>query len=265
MVFVPGLVENACTDPRVVAFAETLARASFVTLVPEAAAFEDLRAGPSDIVTVTDAALWLSDADLGPVPKTKIGITALSYGGTSIIAAARQPLAGRVGFVFFIGGYYEGGDVVRFVTTCKYRLKPGEAVARAAAGRLRALGLPQGQCPQPRQLADRAALTAIAEARLKDPAADIAGLTGGLGPDGQAVFALISNRDPDKVEALIAALPASMRPFRRARSLQAGSFGLRGRGAAGARQGRSADRPRPKAKSSPPRSAAAPISMCWNR
>ena len=212
MVFVPGLVENARTDPRVVAFAETLARAGFVTLVPEAAAFEDLRAGPSDIVTVTDAALWLSDADLGPAPKTKIGITALSYmAGPSIIAAARQPLAGRVGFVFFIGGYYEAADVVRFVTTRKYRLKPGEPWREQPPADYALWAFLKANALSLDNPADRAALTAIAEARLKDPAADIAGLTGGLGPDGQAVFALISNRDPDKVEALIAALPASMR------------------------------------------------------
>ncbi|MBL9011789.1 MAG: alpha/beta hydrolase [Alphaproteobacteria bacterium] len=212
MVFVPGLIEEARTDPRVVAFAESLARAGFVTLVPQAAAFEDLRAGPSDIATISDAALWLDGADLGPAPKTAIGITALSYmAGPSIIAASRAPLAERIGFVFFIGGYYEATDVVRFVTTRKYRLKPGDPwqeqgpadYALWAFLKANALSLENG--------ADRAALAAIAEARLKDGAADIAPLVAGLGPDGRAVYALIANRDPEKVEALIAALPAAMR------------------------------------------------------
>jgi fermentation-respiration switch protein FrsA (DUF1100 family) len=60
-------------------------------------------------------------------------------------------------------------------------------------------------------LNDRVALDEIAERKLADRNADIAGLVAGLGSEGRRVYALLANRDPDKVPELIAALPDALR------------------------------------------------------
>jgi len=54
---------------------------------------------------------------------------------------------------------------------------------------------------------DRAALIAMAERRIADPGAPIDDLAVGLGPEGRSLFELLTNRDPERVVALIARLP----------------------------------------------------------
>ena len=53
--------------------------------------------------------------------------------------------------------------------------------------------------------------TREADRRLADPAAVIDDLAAGLGPEGAAIYALLANRDPERVPALIAALPLAVR------------------------------------------------------
>lgn len=211
MVFVPGLVENGRRDPRVIAFAESLARAGFLTLVPQSTAFDALKANADDIQTVSDAATWLADTDFPGAPRTKVGITALSYmAGPSLIAASRAPLNEKVGFVFFIGGYYAMSDVIRFVTTRKFRLDDGDPWQEAEPADYALWAFMAAQA-QGVDGPDRAHLTAIATKKLQSPDADVSAEIAALGAEGQAIHALIENRDPDRVDALIAALPASMR------------------------------------------------------
>ncbi len=211
MVFVPGLVEDARRDARVIAFAESLARAGYLTLVPQTTAFDGLKANAGDIQALSDAATWLADTDFPDAPKTKIGIAALSYmAGPSLIAASRAPLNDKVAFVFFIGGYYEMTDVIRFVTTRKHRLNDGDPWLEEAPADYALWAFLAAQA-QGIDGPDRGRLAAIAAAKLKDTAADVSSNVAALEGDGKAIYALIENRDPDKVEALIAALPAGMR------------------------------------------------------
>ena len=58
---------------------------------------------------------------------------------------------------------------------------------------------------------DARLLQKIAQRRFRDADADIAPLARALGPQGRAVLALVDNRDPDAVAALIAALPERVR------------------------------------------------------
>ncbi len=211
MVFVPGLIENARTDPRVIAFAETLARAGYLTLVPQTTAFDGLKANPGDIQALSDAASWLADTDFPNTPKTKIGIAALSYmAGPSLLAASRAPLNEKVGFVFFIGGYYSMTDVIRFVTTRKFRMsdsEPWREVAPADYALWAFLAAQAQGIAEP----DRSGLLAISKAKLVDFNADVTAQAAALGPEGQAIYRLMTNRDPDKVEALVGELPATLR------------------------------------------------------
>jgi pimeloyl-ACP methyl ester carboxylesterase len=212
MIFVPGLLAGARTDPRVISFAQSLARAGFLTFVPETAAFEDLRASPADIDSIADAVQWLSAAEITGAPKTGVGIAALSYmSGPVMLAAARAPANADVRFVFFIGGYYSMTEVIRFVTTRAWRandsdpwtIEPPAPYAVWAFLRANAQGVDDAD--------DRQTLERIADQKLADDGADISVLASQLKADGKPVFDLIANRDPDKVETLIAALPARLR------------------------------------------------------
>jgi hypothetical protein len=49
------------------------------------------------------------------------------------------------------------------------------------------------------------------EAKLADQQADIAPLAQRLGPEGRVVYDLVTNRDPERTQRLIAALPAASR------------------------------------------------------
>ena len=211
MIFVPGLVADARRDPRVIAFAETLARAGFLTLVPQTTAFDGLKANAGDIQTLHDAATWLADTDFPDAPKTRIGIAALSYmAGPALLAASRAPLNEKVGFVFFIGGYYSMTDVIRFVTTRKFRLDDNEPWREESPADYALWAFLAAQA-QGIEGPDRDRLIAIASAKLKNSNADVTAIVATLESEGHAIYALIDNRDPDKVDALVTALPAPLR------------------------------------------------------
>lgn len=211
MIFVPGLIADARRDPRVIAFAETLARAGYLTLVPQTTAFDGLKANPDDIAALSDAATWLADTDFPNAPKTKIGIAALSYmAGPSLIAASRAPLNDKVGFVFFIGGYYSMTDVIRFVTTRKFRLNDGAPWSEEAPADYALWAFLAAQA-QGIEGPDRSTLLEISAAKLADFNADVSAKAAMLGPDGAAIYTLMTNRDPDKVDQLVAALPAGLK------------------------------------------------------
>lgn len=212
MIFVPGLIADARSDTRVVAFAETLARAGFVTLVPQTTAFDSLKARPDDIVTVSDAADWLYAADIPGSAKERIGIAALSYmSGPAILAAAKAPANDKVGFVFFIGGYYSMTDVIRFVTTRQYRLADTDPWQTAPDADYALWAFLKANAQGVDDPADRETLEALAEQKLFDPKVDVSAMAATLKADGRAVYNLVMNRDPGKVEALVAALPARLK------------------------------------------------------
>ncbi len=212
LVLVPGLFADARKDPRVIAFATSLARAGFATLTPQTAAFDGLKASPDDIVAVADAVAWLHGQTWPGAPETKVGIAALSYmSGPALLAAARAPTSEQVGFVFFIGPYYSMTDVVRFVTTRKFRLNDADPWSEAGEADYALWAFLKANAQGVDDAGDRATLEAIAGRKLLDPNADVSALAGQLKADGRPVWALISNRDPERVDALIAALPARLK------------------------------------------------------
>lgn len=212
VIFVPGLLVDARNDERVIATAFTLARAGFLTLVPETTAYNALKASPADIAAITDAGLWLAGPALPDKPPDQIGIVALSYmSGPAILAAARAPLAEKVKFVFFIGGYYSMTDMIRFITTRKFRAAPGDPWSEEPPADYATWAFLKANAMGMENAADGAALAAIADAKLAHGDADVTALVGALGPEGRSVYDLIANRDPDRVEALIAALPQGLR------------------------------------------------------
>jgi pimeloyl-ACP methyl ester carboxylesterase len=201
LVVVPGLADSGRRDPRLVAFAETLARVGFLVLVPDLPAASRGSADASDAEAVASAVLALPD------PGLPTGLVGISYAaGPAWIAVAGPRLAGRVGFVVTLGAYRDPEAMIAFLATGAYRA-PEDAAWRSGAPRADALWLfLAANATALPSAAEAASLRAIAEARLAGRAAPPA-----LGEAVGAVVALAEERDPDAMPARIAALPPGLR------------------------------------------------------
>ncbi|MEW5966157.1 MAG: alpha/beta hydrolase [Pseudomonadota bacterium] len=208
LVLVPGAVPLGKDDPRIVAFAQTLARARFAVLVPEIPGFRQLRMHSSDARVVADAFVWLAGRD-ELAPAGRVGLAAFSYGvGPAVLAALEEDAQSRARFIVGVGGYYDLSRAIRYFTTGYYR----------AAGEWRYLRpddygklvLVHSAVPY-LSARDGDLLKAMAERRLQDRAADITDLAARLGREGRAVFDLIENTDPEAFPRRYAALPARLR------------------------------------------------------
>ncbi len=217
LVLVPGAAPEGRDDPRLVAFATSLARARFTVLVPELENLRVLRLDPADAQGIADALRHLRRRG-GSDEAAKPGLVAISYAaGPAVLAALEPDLRDQVGFLVVIGGYYEMEAVVRFFTTGYFRSGP-EAPWQSLTPN--APGLPndwgiwaflRANAQRLEDPGDRVRLRAMAERKLRDPEAEIGDLVAGLGPEGRRVHALLENRDPDAVSDLIAALPEGIR------------------------------------------------------
>ncbi|HZP88823.1 MAG TPA: hypothetical protein VFB54_18575 [Burkholderiales bacterium] len=209
IVLVPGAVPLGKDDPRLVAFAMTLARVRFAVLTPELSGYRELQIRPDNSNEIRDAFEHLVERKQLS-PGGRAGIAATSYGvGPAVLAALDEDIRARVRFVLGIGGYYDLRESIRFFTTGYFNdagveryVQPDEygklVFAKTALEYLHAAK-------------DRAIIDAMVEAKLKDAAADISGLAAGLGPEGLSVYRLLTDTDPRATPALIDALPASMR------------------------------------------------------
>jgi fermentation-respiration switch protein FrsA (DUF1100 family) len=211
LVLVPGVVPEGKDDPRLVELAQTLVRARFAVLVPDIANLRAQKVSPEDARAIAAAITWLAGCvEAATVPS--VGVVAISYAAGPAILAALRPDAGpRVRFLVAIGGYYDLEAVVTFFTTGYFRTGPDEPWQQGepnAYGKWVFIAANAERLDDPH---DRAALAAMAERKLKDLDADVADLRAGLGPQGRAVAALLDNRDPDRVPALIENLPEAVR------------------------------------------------------
>ena len=208
---VPGATERGKDDPRLVAFATSLARARFMVLVPDIESLRALTIGPEDSGRIADALRHLGGR--GEVPKPDaLGLVAISYAvGPAILAALAPDLHARVRFVLAVGGYYDMTAAVTFFTTGRYREDPRAPWRRKtpnAFGKWVFLRANAGRLENDR---DRWLLDAMARRKLADLDAPLDDLAARLGPEGRSVLALLVNKDPGAVPALIAALPDKVR------------------------------------------------------
>ncbi|PLX84658.1 MAG: alpha/beta hydrolase [Desulfuromonas sp.] len=209
MLLVPGAAEKGKDDPRLVAYARTLARARFNVLVPDLESLRALRVGPGNVGEVVDAFSWLVDR-AGLVPGGRAGITAFSYAAGPVLLAAMDPtIRHRVKFVHAVGGYYDLPAVLGFFTTGYFReaerwgYREPNAYGKwvfvlSNAGRLS-------------ERADREALEEMAWRRMEDLGAELSDLEAMLGSEGQAVYAFVANGQQDRVASLFQGLPAGIR------------------------------------------------------
>ena len=208
MVVVPGLTAAGKDDRRLTAFAATLARARFEVLVPEPPGLRRLDFTARDAGVLAEAIAWLA----ARAPDRPLGLTAISFAVSPALQAVERTHArARPDFMLAIGGFYDIVAAIRFVTTGFYRDAPGARWRQRtpnAIGKWVLLSMNVARLPAP---PDRVVLRTIAQRRLNDAAAPLDDLVPQLGPDGRAVYALITNTDRARVDERIAALPAGVR------------------------------------------------------
>jgi hypothetical protein len=209
LLLLPGAAEGGKDDPRLVAFANSLARARFSVLVPDLTGLRTLKVGSRDIGETADAFDWLvSQPELAPGGTG--GICAFSYAsGPAVLAALDPRIRDRLRFLFTVGGYHDLRGVLTFFTTGYYR-ENGQWKFREPNryGKWVFVLSNTGRLSDP---ADRALFEAIARRKMDDLGADVADLTAGLGPEGKRFLAFIDNSDPAMVATLLDRLPAPIR------------------------------------------------------
>ena len=219
LVLVPGAARRGKDDPRLVAFAQAMARARFAVLVPDIANLRQLKVTAADAREVSDAVTYLS----GRTTKAgggDVGVVAISYAaGPAILSAIAATSRDKIRFVLAIGGYYDLDATITFFTTGYYRESPGEKWRYRQPNAYGKWVFVRSNADRLEDSGDRVAIAAMAERKLADVNADIGDLVGGLRAEGRSIYALLTNRDPDKTPALIARLPRSVRTDIRALDL----------------------------------------------
>jgi fermentation-respiration switch protein FrsA (DUF1100 family) len=214
LVAVPGAVPQGKDDPRMVAFASTLARAGFAVLVPDLSGYRELRIRPSDTREIADAFAWVGrQPELAPAGRA--GMFAFSYSvGPAVLAALEDDIREQVRFVVGLGGYHDLPRAMRFFTTGWFehagrwqRITPDDT------GRMvlvySSLDYLAGGDDQARS--DRALFDRMVAQRTRDPRADLSPLAAQLSAAARPVYELAVNDDPARFAELYARLPVAMR------------------------------------------------------
>jgi len=228
VVFVNGAVLEGRRYPPVRRLGEGLARAGYLTVVP------DLPGLTSDAITTrtldeaVEVALAVSERPdaLGG----RVALAGGSTGATLAILAAEEPrLDGRVRAVSGIAPYTDIKTVLNLGTTGHYeldgRLVPyrAEPFLSYVVGRSLISALPPGE--------DSEKLLSEMRPVPRDSPDPLAPLrerpTGDLGPEARSVVALLANRDPERFEELYRRLPEQTRHSMERLSPVAGAGRLR--------------------------------------
>lgn len=216
LVLVPGAARTGRDDTRLVAFATTLARARFEVLVPELERMRKLQVTSDDARILADAALFMARTR----PGRPLGMAAISFAvGPAVLALLEPDVDAAVDFVVAVGAYYDLQQAITFFTTGSYRADAGEPWRHREPNAYGKWVFVLSNLPRLHDPADRKVLAEMARRKLDDLDADVADLAAELGPQGGAIYALITNDDPARVTALLRDLPAPMQAEIRALDL----------------------------------------------
>ena len=212
LVLVPGAVADGRDDPRLIAFANTFSRARFAVLVPEISGLQAQHLSAEHAQPIGQAIDELAACTKMASEPGSIGVAAISYAGGPALLAALHPTTGaRIGFALVIGGYFDAEAMITFATTGHFRESQDAPWRYREPNAYGKWLFVQDNAPRLSDPVDQTALAEIASRKLEHPDTDIADLRDGLGHEGRAVMALLDNRDPDRVHALIQNLPTAIR------------------------------------------------------
>ena len=208
ILLVPGAAEQGKDDPRLVAFANSMARVGFTVLVPNLPEVQQLHLGPENIRELVAGFQHLESLHPAGM-KHPMGMAAFSYAaGPAVLAALDQEIGKRVDFVIAVGGYYSIEHVLRFMTTGRYDADGRqEYLEPRPYGRLVFVSSQMDFLSR----GDRQVFERMIERQKQDPDAALDSFAAELDEGGRAIFRFLENRDPDRVQELIQALPQVVR------------------------------------------------------
>lgn len=214
VLFITGADAGGRDEPHVRALADGLARAGFVTYVPD---LPGMRSGTITAGTVDSAVdVTVGVARRGETSDGRVMLASVSAGASlALVVAASPETTGSVSAVAGVAPFTDMRRVVMLATTGYYRHDDGRLQRYDAAPWMReALALSlldalrRGSTPP-------AVVDALAERvgeEEEDPLAPFAEVpTSLLDHDARAVVSLLANRDPDRFDSLFAALPEPLR------------------------------------------------------
>ncbi len=208
VIVVPGVVRLGKDDPRIVAFAESMARARFLVFVPDLQSLRNLSIRSQDVEELSELVLHIASNEAAGTERC-IGIVAFSYAaGPAILAAMKEQTRDLVRFVYAVGAYYDIEAVGTFLTTGYFREGPDQKWQKRQPSSYATWVFIHSSAAWLKSPEDRRILKAISETKLADPEAGIAEAASQLGPEGRAVYRLLLNNDPEKTSLLISELPA---------------------------------------------------------
>src|SRR5262245_26242510 len=195
LVLVHGLTPEGKRDARLARPADRLPRAGFAVGVPGLPALRAERLRPADAAMVRDA---LERLGMHPsVHPRPVAIVAVSVGLAPVALALDEPgLADRVRLVVTLGGHADARELVRYFTTGAYAF--GGVAGRGGVNPELARAFLARNLDLVTNAEDRAAIGAALQGRAVGP---------DVGPEARAVLALVQNRVPAQVDALLDALP----------------------------------------------------------
>jgi hypothetical protein len=204
MILIPGAAPAGREDPRLVAFANTFARARFEVFVPELERMRELQVSAADARILADAALYMAERD----PGRPLGMAALSFAlGPSVLALFEPGVESRADFILAVGGYYDLEQVITYFTTGHYRATPAEPWRYREPNAYGKWVFVLSNAQRVDDQQDQEILRRMAERKIENLAADVSDLAQRLGPEGRNIYALITNHDPERVPELLEALP----------------------------------------------------------
>jgi len=178
-------------------------------LVPDIASLRELKVNPGNAREIGDVFAWLvSRPELAPGGRG--GMVAFSYAaGPAVLAALEPEIRERTGFILAVGGYHDLVQVLTFFTTGWFRqdgdwryLEPNEYGKWVfVLSNLDRLDDP----------ADRSLLQTMAKRKMADLDAGLDDLAAQLHGQGKALYAFITNREPQRAPELLRQLPQGIR------------------------------------------------------
>ena len=213
-----GVLETGKDDPRLVALANEMAACGFAVLVPELDGLKSLRLEMEESDDIAAAFRFLLSRD--EVDETRAGLFGISFAAGPTVKAATDPsIRKRVKFVVSFGGYYDTVNIIRYLTTGRdeYRghrhVEPPEIYARYVFVKNLLVHLTAEE--------DRMVLSGLLDAMEREAASGAKRWEGEapeISPDrltetGRAVYELIRNQDPDRVQTLMEATEPAVRDY----------------------------------------------------
>ena len=112
---VSGLNPAGIDEPRLMALARQLAASNLTVVTPDIRELADFRITAALTDAIERSAVWLaSRGDLAP--DRRVGMIGISFsGGLSVVAAGRPALAGKVAYVFALGGHHDLPRVLAYL------------------------------------------------------------------------------------------------------------------------------------------------------